>query len=178
MKEKAEIAAIAARFVDEGDSIILDSGTTTTELAKLLATYKNLTVITNSLDIAIILGENPGINVIVTGGEYRPQIVALMGELAASTFKGVHVSKLFLATAGISPDFQLTYPSFGDLTVKSAMIRSADHIYLLADSSKIGTTSFATLGRVSLVDTIITDSQLTPEQKEAFVKMNVEVINE
>jgi len=176
LKEKMEIAKIAVRFVEEGDYIILDSGSTTTELAKLLVGFKHLTVITNSVNIALLLGDNPGINVVVSGGEFKPQTASLMGDLAASTFKGVHVAKLFLATAGITSDMQLSYPSFGDLAVKTAMMRSADHIYLLADSSKIGATSFATLGRLSLVDTLITDAKITPEQKKLFDDLDVEVV--
>ena len=78
--------------------------------------------------------------------------------------------------AGITPDMQLTYPSLSDLPVKSAMIRAADKVYLLADSSKIGTSSFASLGRLSLIDTLITDSKITPAQLEAIRELKVEVI--
>ena len=71
---------------------------------------------------------------------------------------------------------QLTYPSVSDLIVKSTMIRSADKVYLLADSSKIGVSSFASLGRLSLIDTLITDSKITPEQVEAIRELKVEVL--
>ena len=71
MDEKREIARKAVAFIHENDIIILDSGSTTTEIAKLLLNYKNLTVITNALNIALILGENPGINLVVTGGEFK-----------------------------------------------------------------------------------------------------------
>ena len=71
---------------------------------------------------------------------------------------------------------QLTYPSYSDLSVKSAMIRSADKIFLLADSSKIGAASFASLGRVNLVDTLITDNNITEAQRKLFTDLNVEVL--
>lgn len=176
MEEKEEIAKKAVKLINEGDCIILDSGSTTTELAKLLVHYQNLTVATNALNIALILGENPGINLIVSGGEFKAPTLSLSGELAASAFKNIHVQKLFLATAGISSDMMLTYPSFSDLAVKSAMIRAADKIYLLADSSKFGVTSFASLGRISLVDTAITDSKITSEQLDLFKELNVELL--
>ncbi len=176
MEEKEEIAKKAVKLINEGDCIILDSGSTTTELAKLLVHYQNLTVATNALNIALILGENPGINLIVSGGEFKAPTLSLSGELAASAFKNIHVQKLFLATAGISSDMMLTYPSFSDLAVKSAMIRAADKIYLLADSSKFGVTSFASLGRISLVDTAITDSKITSEQLDLFKEFNVELL--
>ena len=174
--EKQELAHKAASLIQEGESIILDSGSTTTELAKLMTGMKNLNVITNSLNIAFILGSNPSINIIVSGGEFKAPTLSLTGDMAAATFKGLHVDKCFLATAGISADMQLTYPSLSDLVVKSAMIRAANKVYLLADSSKIGVSSFASLGRISLIDTLITDSKITKEQRQALRELNIDVL--
>ena len=175
-REKKELAQKAVSLIQEGDSIILDSGSTTTELARLMTGFKNLNVITNALNIALILGGNPGINLIISGGEFKAPTLSLTGDMAAATFKGIHVNKCFLATAGISQEMQLTYPSLSDLVVKSAMIRAADKVYLLADSSKIGVSSFASLGRITLIDTLITDSKILPEQLEMFRELKVEVI--
>ena len=170
LEEKKEIAQKAIQFIQEGDSIILDSGSTTTEIAKLLMNYKDLTVITNALNIALILGENHGINLIVTGGEFKAPTLSLTGKMAADSFK------LFLATAGISSDMKLTYPSLSDLVVKSAMIESASKVYLVADCSKIGVSAFASLGSVSLANAIITDSTITEEDFERLKELEVEVI--
>ena len=174
--EKQELARKAVSLIREGESIILDSGSTSTELAKLMTGFQNLTVITNALNIAYILGGNPGINLIVSGGEFKAPTLSLTGDMAAATFKGLHVDKCFLATAGISADMQLTYPSLSDLVVKSAMIRAANKVYLLADSSKIGVSSFASLGRISLIDTLITDSKITQEQRQALRELNIDVL--
>lgn len=176
VEEKKEIARKAAALIQEGETIILDSGSTTTEVAKLMTGFANLTVITNALNIAYILGGNPGINLIVSGGEFKAPTLSLTGDMAAATFKGIHVNKCFLATAGISPDLQLTYPSLSDLVVKSAMIRASDKVYLVADSSKIGITSFASLGRLSLIDTLITDSKISPSQIEAIRELKVDLL--
>ena len=176
VEEKKEIARKAAALIQEGETIILDSGSTTTEVAKLMTGFANLTVITNALNIAYILGGNPGINLIVSGGEFKAPTLSLTGDMAAATFKGIHVNKCFLATAGISPDLQLTYPSLSDLVVKSAMIRASDKVYLVADSSKIGITSFASLGRLSLIDTLITDSKISPAQIEAIRELKVDLL--
>lgn len=177
MEEKQEIAKQAAKLIDEGDSIILDSGSTTTELAKLLLPYKSLNVLTNALNIALMLGENPGINLIVSGGEFKAPTLSLTGDVAANLFKGLHVNKLFLATAGISmEDYLLTYPSLSDLSVKSAMIRAASKVYLLADSSKIGRPSFASLGRISLIDALITDDKIDPASAERIKELGVNII--
>lgn len=113
--------------------------------------------------MAMILVENPNIDLIMTGGELKAQSMSLTGELAAESFKNIHVNKLFLATAGISSTLKLTYPTLSDLVVKSAMIKSADAIYLLADSSKLGSSAFANLGPASLIQTLITDSDISGE---------------
>lgn len=176
MEAKREIAQKAVKLIEEGDSIILDSGSTATELAKLLVNFNSLTVITNALNIAYILGSNPRINLIVSGGDFKAPTLSLTGELAANVFKSFHVKTCFLATAGISKDLQLTYPSVSDLVVKSAMIRAAENVYLIADSTKIGDTSFANLGRISLVDALICDSNLPEDIKAKLKDMNVKII--
>lgn len=176
MEEKREIAHKAIKLINEGDSIILDSGSTTTEIAKLLVDFKNLTVITNALNIAFLLGENPSINLIVTGGEFKAPTLSLTGKMAADSFKNIRVNKLFLATAGISSDMRLTYPSMNDLIVKSAMIDVADKVYLVADSSKIGVSAFASLGSLSLIHTIITDKNISSEDLEKLKKMDIAIL--
>lgn len=95
--------------------------------------------------------------------------------MAADSLKDIHANKLFLATAGISTSMQLTYPSLSDLIVKSAMIKSSDEVYLVADSSKIGVSSFASLGSISLVKTLITDKKITIESINKIKEKNVEI---
>ena len=178
MDEKREIARKAVAFIHENDIIILDSGSTTTEIAKLLLNYKNLTVITNALNIALILGENPGINLVVTGGEFKAPTLSLTGQMSADIIKTLHANKLFLATAGISADLQLTYPSLSDLVVKQSMIESSDQVFLVADSSKIGVSAFASLGPVTLANFFITDSMITEEQLEKMKESGINILLE
>jgi DeoR/GlpR family transcriptional regulator of sugar metabolism len=174
--KKELIASKCLEFIESGDSIILDSGSTTTEIAKKLRGYKNLTVITNALNIALILGAEPGIEVIMTGGEFKPPTLSLTGQKAADFFKGINVQKLFLATAGISLKSGLTYPSISDLVVKKAMIDAADTIYLVADSTKIGKSAFASLGALSLINYIITDAGIEEKHKQVFHDNEIELI--
>lgn len=176
LTEKAAIAQKAMEFIHEGDTIILDSGSTTTEIAKLIAGFKNLTVITNSLNIALILGVDPGINLVITGGEFKAPTLSLTGQKAADFFNDLHVDKLFLATAGITLKSGLTYPSISDICVKRAMIESANIVYLVADSTKIGKSSFASLGALSLIDYLITDSKIKPEEIEMLQKNDIKMI--
>lgn len=176
LEKKELIASKCLEFIESGDTIILDSGSTTTEIAKKLRGMKNLTVITNALNIALMLGAEPGIEVIVTGGEFKPPTLSLTGQKAADFFKGLNVQKLFLATAGISLKAGLTYPSISDIVVKKAMIEAADTTYLVADSTKIGKSAFASLGALSLIDYIITDAGIEEKDKTVFKDNEIELI--
>ena len=176
LDKKEAIAKKCLEFIENGDTIILDSGSTTTELAKKLRSLKNLTVITNALNIALMLGAEPGIEVIVTGGEFKPPTLSLTGQKAADFFKGLNIQKLFLATAGISLKAGLTYPSISDIVVKKAMIEAAETTYLLADSTKIGKAAFASLGALSLIDYVITDKGIEDKHKKVFQDNEIEVI--
>jgi DeoR/GlpR family transcriptional regulator of sugar metabolism len=176
MDKKESIARKCLEFIETGDTIILDSGSTTTEIAKKLMHIKHLTVITNALNIALMLGANPNIEVVMTGGEFKPPTLSLTGQKAADFFNGLNVQKLFLATAGISLKSGLTYPSISDLVVKKAMIDAADTTYLVADSTKIGKSAFASLGALSLIDYIITDTGIEEKHKQVFKDNDIELI--
>ena len=176
LKEKEIIAEKCLEFIHPGDTIILDSGSTTTEIAKKIVNTSGLTVITNALNIALMLGANPNIDIIMTGGEFKAPTLSLTGQKAADFFKGLNVQKLFLATAGISLKSGLTYPSISDLVVKKAMIEAADITYLVADSSKIGKSAFASLGALSLIDYIITDEGVENKHKEVFKDNDIQLI--
>lgn len=176
LDKKEKIASKCIEYIESGDSIILDSGSTTTEIAKKLKGFKNLTVITNALNIAMLLGTEPGIDLIVTGGEFKPPTLSLTGQKAADFFQGIYVQKLFLATAGLSLKAGLTYPSINDIVVKKAMIDAAETTYLVADSTKIGKSSFASLGALSLVDYIITDSDINDRDKKVFEENDIEIL--
>ncbi len=176
MDKKTAIAVAAAALVEDGESLILDSGSTVSELAKLLAEKRNLTVVTNALNIALLLGAVRGNEVLVTGGEFKPPTLSLTGEKAAGFFQHIHASKLFLATGGISPSGDLTYPGLNDIPVKTAMIESATEVYLLADSTKFGKTSLAILGGIELADYIVTDAELSPENRSFCESRGIKVI--
>lgn len=176
LEKKQLIGKKASELIETGDTIILDSGSTTTEIAKNLIGRKGLTVITNALNIALILGAEPGIELIVTGGEFKPPTLSLTGQKAADFFEDIHVDKLFLATAGISLRSGLTYPSLSDIVVKKAMIDAADTTYLVADSTKIDKNAFASLGALSLIDYIITDASIDQTKAEILRNHKIEFI--
>lgn len=176
MDAKRRIGRAAAALINDGETIILDSGSTTTELAMNLGDREHLTVITNALNIALILGAMPTISVHMPGGQFKAPTLSLSGERSADYFKGLFAQKLFLATAAVSFDAGLTFPAIADITVKRAMIECASQIFLVADSTKIGRTSFSSLGNIELVHTLITDDGITDEDRQRFIDRGIEVI--
>lgn len=176
MDLKQKIGRKAAEYVKPGSSIIMDSGTTVTELASSIKSIKDLRIITNSLNISLILGAEPNIEVHMTGGEFKAPTLSLTGEKAAAFFANTHAQQLFLATAGVSINGGLTYPGFSDIPVKKAMIESAEEVFLLADSTKINKTAFAALQALNQIDYLITDDGIKEEDIEAFSKFGIKVI--
>jgi DeoR/GlpR family transcriptional regulator of sugar metabolism len=173
---KRKIGARAASLVQDGETIILDAGTTTTEVATRLTDRHNLTVITNALNIALILGAAPGNAVHMPGGQFKAPTLSLSGDKAAEYFRSIFASKLFLATAGVALDAGLTYPSFADLQLKEAMIKAASQVILVADSTKINRSSFTRLGALELIHTFITDDGIPDAEAQAFERRGIEVL--
>lgn len=176
MDRKRMIGATAASLVRDHETIIIDSGTTTTQFAENIKARQGLNIITNALNIALILGAIPTNTVHMPAGQFKAPTLSLSGEKSVEFFVGIYAEKLFLATAGVSFDAGLTYPAIGDIYVKRAMVKAASHVYLLADSTKIGRVSFSALGGVELVRTLITDSGISDSDRAAFERRGVEVL--
>ncbi|GHC51088.1 DeoR/GlpR family DNA-binding transcription regulator [Neogemmobacter tilapiae] len=176
MEQKRRIGALAAGLVKDGETIILDAGTTTTEIALRLTGRRNLTVITNALNIAVILGAVPGNAVHMPGGQFKAPTLSLSGDSSVEYFRNIFAAKLFLATAGVALDAGLTYPSFADLQLKEAMIKAASHVYLVADSTKINKSSFTRLGSLDVIHSFITDAGIGATDADAFRKRGIELL--
>ncbi|MBN2625893.1 MAG: DeoR/GlpR transcriptional regulator [Spirochaetales bacterium] len=176
MDLKQKIGRKAAEFIKPETTLILDSGTTVTELSRSIVNIRNLRIITNSLNIALLLGAQPEIEVHMTGGEFKAPTLSLTGDKAATYFDNMHANQLFLAAAGITKTGELTYPGFSDLPVKQAMIDSADEIYLLIDSTKINKPAFAALHALEKVNYLITDEGISEEDRRAYEKLGIKII--
>lgn len=176
MEKKRKIGRKAASLVGDGEAIILDAGSTTTEIAHNLTGRSSLTVITNALNIALMLGAVPGNEVHMPGGQFKAPTLSLSGDKAADYFQDVLAGKLFLATAGVALDAGLTYPSFADLQLKKAMIKAASRVYLVADSTKINRSSFTRFGTLDVIHTFITDDGIRDEDFRAFEDRGIKVI--
>jgi DeoR/GlpR family transcriptional regulator of sugar metabolism len=176
MDKKRKIGVRAASLVGDGETLILDAGSTTTEVAHGLLQRRDLTVITNALNIALILGAVPGFAVHMPGGQFKAPTLSLSGDKSVEYFRDILSGKLFLATAGVSLDAGLTYPSFADLQLKQAMIKAAQHVYLVADSTKINRTSFTRLGTLDVIHSFITDDGIRDEDAREFERRGIELI--
>ncbi len=176
MAAKQRIGRAAAALAGDGETIILDAGSTTTEVAAQLIGKRNMTVITNALNIALMLGAEPGFDVHMTGGHFKAPTLSVSGERSADYFRGLFVQKLFLATAAIDLGAGLTYPALSDIPVKRAMIEAAEKVILVADASKIGARSFTSLGGLELIHTLVTDDTIRPEDRAAIEAAGVEVL--
>lgn len=176
IEKKRKIGVKAASLVSDGETIILDAGSTTTEVAHNLLGRSTLTIITNALNIALMLGAVPGYAVHMPGGQFKAPTLSLSGDMAADYFRDVLAGKLFLATAGVALDSGLTYPSFADLQLKQAMIKAASHVYLVADSTKINRSSFTRLGTLDVINSFVTDDGIREEDVRAFESRGIKVI--
>ncbi|WP_233453958.1 DeoR/GlpR family DNA-binding transcription regulator [Tsuneonella flava] len=176
MEAKRQIGVAAAALVTDGSSIILDAGSTTTEVAASLAGRRDITLITNALNIALMLGGEPGFDVHMTGGHFKAPTLSLSGERSAEYLQGLYVDRLFLAVAAIDVAAGLTYPALSDLPVKRAMIEAASEVVLVADSSKIGGRSFTALGGLDLIDVLVTDKGISDADRAAIEAVGVKTI--
>jgi DeoR/GlpR family transcriptional regulator of sugar metabolism len=176
MDEKRRIGAKAAEFIKSGDNIILDSGSTLTELAKCIIDRKDLNIITSAINITLLLGAEPSNHIILAGGELKAPTLSVTGEKAAAVFKDIYAEKLFLATGGFSLAAGLTYPGISDIPLKQAMISSAHTIFLLADSSKLEKIYFASLNCQKKINYLITDDNVQDDYIRSLKELGITVI--
>ncbi|MBY6275638.1 DeoR/GlpR family DNA-binding transcription regulator [Symbiobacterium thermophilum] len=174
--EKMAIARVAAGMVHDGASIILDAGTTTLEIARLLKDRRNLTVVTNAYPIAAELADAPGVEVIVTGGTVRGKTLALVGPLAEQVLEQVNADLVFLGTNGIDIERGLTTPTPAEASVKRRMIAAARKVVVVADSSKAWRVAFAAVAPVSSMHMLISDRGLDPRLAHELLARGIQVL--
>ncbi|MFZ5808544.1 MAG: DeoR/GlpR family DNA-binding transcription regulator [Chloroflexota bacterium] len=176
LEAKQRIGRIAAEMIQNGDSITLDVGTTTMEIARHIAGKQNLTVITPCLQIGSLLAENPNIRLILTGGIVRPGELSMVGHLAERALKDFYVDKLFLGAAGVDFNAGLTEYNLEDTLVKQVMIKNAKEVILVVDSSKFGRIAFTSIAPLSVVSRLITDQEADTEIVARLRRQNIEVV--
>ena len=175
LEAKRRIAQTALAFVQDGDTIILDTGTTTLELAKLLQVRRKVTVLTNDIVIARTLEEFAAIDVVLMGGILRKGFHCTVGAQAKLTTAGLTVDKAFLGTNSLSIERGATTPDIHQAEVKKHMVSITAKIIVLCDGTKLGRVSFAQFATIDQLDTLITDAVDAPT-REKLEESGVEVV--
>jgi DeoR family transcriptional regulator, aga operon transcriptional repressor len=173
-QEKTRIAAAATRMISRGQVIILDSGTTTTAIARSCRHVKNLTVITNAINIGAELADSP-VEVILTGGTLRKNSFSLVGPLAEESLRKLSADLLFLAVDGFDVRYGLTTPNLLEARVNRAMAESARRTVVVCDSSKFGRRSLSLILPTSAVHETITDKNISKRDLTMIREAKVEV---
>ena len=175
-KEKEAIGKRAAALVRDGDVVILDVGSTTTEMAKALSPgLKDVVVITSALNIALLLEGHPGISVIVTGGRLRPLQHSLVNPFGTLLLEELNADKAFLGCNGVHPERGFTNTNLEEAEIKKAMVRAAREVYFLADHSKLLQVATAKIAPLSAAKALITDRKAEKEVLEALEKAGLAV---
>jgi DeoR family transcriptional regulator, aga operon transcriptional repressor len=176
--QKVRIGRAAARLIGEAETIIIDSGTTTMEVARQLKLMRLelLTVITNALNVAIELANLPHIRVIMIGGILRQPSYSTVGPHAEHVLRSFNADRLFLGVDGLDPDIGLMTPDVLEAQLNALMIRVSREVTVVADSSKFTRRSASVIGGLSQVHRIITDDRADPQLVTALRARNIDVV--
>ena len=175
--EKQRIAAAAAGLIRDGETIILDSGTTTAEIARHIRTLdlKSINVITNALNIAALLIDVPSVRLIVPGGILRRESNSLSGPMAESTLATLRANRLYLGADGIDPQIGVMTPHLAEAELNAKMIGISQQVVVVADSSKFARRNISLIARVEQLHMLITDRSAPPDAVEQLRQCGVEV---
>jgi len=174
-QEKQRIAIAAAKMVEEGQCVMLDSGTTTAAIAHELRRFSQLTVITNAVNIAAELAST-NLEVILIGGSLRKNSFSLVGPLAEDVLEEMHADILFLGVDGFDPEVGLTTPDFLESRVNRAMVKAARRVVAVCDSTKFNRRSLSRIVPPSAIHIVITDRNLAQGTVETLRAQNIEVV--
>ena len=159
LKEKSDIASLALKFIGPGDTIILDAGTTTLEIARQLPDIP-LTAVTNSLEISLELAKRKKVSPVVIGGELRSTTGALVGAFSDLILSRLNADKLFLGANGVHLTRGITTANSLEAATKQAMIRAAREVYLVVDHSKLEQVHMVQVCDINEVDYLLSDRTL------------------
>lgn len=173
--EKERIGKAAAEFITKGDTVFLDVGTTVTEVARCLHDRSELTVITNALNIALMLEDAPGVTVIVTGGTLRNKQHSLVNPFGSLIINQINADLAIIGATGIEAEHGISNVNLVEAEIKSLLIKAARKTVLLCDSSKVGNVSMAKVADLEAIDLLITDEQADPEELARLGERGLEI---
>ncbi len=176
--EKVRIGQSAAQMIRDGETIMLDSGTTTAEIARQVRALRlsSLNVITNALNIAMELATVPFVRLIMIGGILRQMSYSLSGPHAEQTLRQLHADRLFLGVDGLDPEIGLMTPDVLEAQLNGLLIRVAREVNVVADSTKFKRRSLSLIARLEAVHRIVTDDKIDAETVAALRAKGIEVL--
>ncbi len=172
---KNAIGAILQTMVEDGDHLMLDDSSTSLYIAKHLKEKRNLTVITNSVEIVMELSDVQGWTILSTGGQLRPDSLALVGHQVPQALSRYHVDKAIISCKGIDPAAGITDSAENHALAKQAMLRAARQTILALDSSKFDKVSFVEIAPLSRVQAVVTDTRPGEAWMQLFQKLRLSV---
>lgn len=180
IEAKRAIGRKAAEMIFDGDSLALDVGTTTHEVVRFLHGKRNLTILTASLPIAneitSRLSLTTEVRLILTGGIVRAEELSMIGHIAEETYRSLHVDKAFIGIGGLTLESGLTEYNLEDALVKQPLLENAQQRIALADSTKLGRATFASVAPLSMVDVLITDRAAPDAFVQALKDTGIEIV--
>ena len=175
--EKSRIAAKCLEYINEGDSIYLDAGTTPAELARIIGNKRNIVVLSHSLLVANILSKMPNVKFIMCPGIFRERSMAYMGQLTDEFVSHFRIDKFFLSVEGVDVDNGVSVQDYTDGETKRNILLKSDRVILMADSSKFGRRYFYNIAPVTELDVVVTDSGIDEkcvrDLKEHSIRVDV-----
>jgi DeoR family transcriptional regulator of aga operon len=174
-EEKERIAKEAVKMISKGDVIILDSGSTTTQLARNMKNLKGITVITNAVNIALELIDSD-LEVILTGGALQKKSFTLVGSIADDSLRKISADKLFHGVDGVDYEIGITTPDVVEANTSRVMMQRAGENILLVDSSKFGRRSLGVISQIKEIDKIITTKKMDKLEIKKLKDLGVGVI--
>jgi len=175
--EKVRIGKIAASLIEDGETLILDSGTTTAEIARQIRKLedRSINVITNALNIAVLLADLPFVRLIMPGGILRPESNSLSGHMAETALADLQADRLFLGADGLDPERGVMTPHLPEARLNAKMIEISRQVIAVADSSKLLRRNISLIARVEQLHMLITDSGANPDVVAELERRGVEV---
>jgi DeoR family transcriptional regulator, aga operon transcriptional repressor len=175
--EKLRIAEAAAGRIKDGETIILDSGTTTAEIARRIRSLdlKSINVITNGLNIAAILSDAPAVRLIIPGGILRRESSSLTGPMAEAALDTLQADRLYLGADGVDPRIGIMTPHVAEAELNAKMIKMSRQVVVVADSSKFARRNISLIARIEQLHVLITDRGAPADAIEQLRERGVEV---
>jgi DeoR/GlpR family transcriptional regulator of sugar metabolism len=175
-ESKERIGRAAAALVSDGESVFIGSGSTTAHVARHLVDCKNLTVVTNAINVATELAAAEDVTVVVTGGMMRAWELSLIGHITEQALREVRVDKVIMGMQAISLEAGMTNDYLPEVMTDRTIIEMASELIVVADHTKFGKVASAYIASVERITTLVTDAKTDPDALARLDEMGIRII--